>query len=105
MIVAVRVKDDGPPPELLLQTIGIQLCLLLAYARVALRALGLVQRERDAVIAPENIIHEALARFAGHSRDRKLPVTLLIERPASFLEQQVNEVVARLGFRVIVFVR
>src|ERR1035437_9934261 len=92
MLVAVRVKDDGPPPELLFQTIGIQLGLLLAYARIALRAFGLVQRERDSVIAPEHIIHETLALVVRHSLNRKLPVAFLVQRPARFLRSEERRV-------------
>jgi hypothetical protein len=40
-----------------------------------------------------------------HPRDLELPIACLVERPARFLEQQVDEVIAGLGFRVVVGVR
>ena len=60
MLVAVAVEDDRTLAELLLQTIGIELRLLLADARIALGALGLDQPKGLAVVAPEDVINEAL---------------------------------------------
>ena len=105
MLVAVRVEDDRPPPELLLQAIGVELRLLLADLRGLLRALGLDQRQRLAVVAPQHVVDEALALLVGHAADFELAVARLVERPAGFLEQQVDEVVAGLGLGVVVRVR
>ena len=66
------------------------------------RALGLDETERLAVVAPEDVVHEALALGIGHPTDLELAVAGLIERPAGFLEQQVDEVVAGLGLGVVV---
>ena len=102
MLVAVGVEDDRPLAELLLQAIGVELGLLLADARVAPGALGLDQPERLAVVAPEHVVDEALALVVGHAGDFELAVARLVERPAGFLQQQVDEVVAGLGFGVVV---
>ncbi len=66
VLIAVRVKDHGPPAELLLQTIGVQLGLLLAEMRAFMGALGLDQSERLAVVAPEHVIHETAAGHVRH---------------------------------------
>ena len=102
VLVAVRVIDDRPLPKLALQAIGVELGLLLADAGVAPRALGLDEPERLAVVAPEDVVHEALALGIGHPADLKLAVAGLIEGPAGFLQQQVDEVVASLRFGVVV---
>ena len=105
VLVAVRVKDDRPLPELALQAIGVELGLLLPDAGVVPRALGLDEPERLAVVAPEDVVHETLALGIGHPADLELAVAGLIERPAGFLQQQVDEVVASLRFGVVVGVR
>ena len=102
VLVAVRVEDDRPLPELALQAIGVELGLLLPDAGVAPRALGLDEPERLAVVAPEDVVHETLALGIGHPADLELAVAGLIERPAGFLQQQVDEVVASLRFGVVV---
>jgi len=105
VLVAVGVEDQRPLAELPLQAIGVELGLLLADARIAPSALGFDESQWSAVVAPEHVVHEALALVVGHARDFELAVARLIERPAGFLEQQVDEVVARLGFGVVVGVR
>ena len=92
-------------PKLALEAIGIEFGLLLADAGVAPRALGLDETKRLAVFAPENVVHEAPALGIGHPADLEFAVAVLIERPASLLEQQVDEVVAGLGLGVVVRVR
>ena len=89
-------------PKLALQAIGVEFGLLLADPGVAPRALGLDEPERLTVVAPENVVHEALALGIGHPADLELAVAVLIERPAGFLQQQVDEVVASLRFGVVV---
>src|SRR5690606_26507506 len=101
MLVAIGVEDDWALTELTLEAIGIELCLLLADAGIAARALGFDEPERLAVIAPQHVVDEALALFVGHSSDFALAIAGLIERPARFLEQEVDEVVARLGFGIV----
>src|SRR5205814_3807977 len=46
VLVAVGAEDDGPPAELLLEAIGVELGLLLSDARLAPGALGLDDGER-----------------------------------------------------------
>ena len=89
----------------MLQAISVKFGLLLADAGVAPRALGLYETERFAVVAPEDVVHETLARGIGYPTDLELAVAVLIERPTGFLKQQVDEVVAGLGFGVVVRVR
>ena len=105
MLIAVRVKDDWPLPELALQAIGIEFGLLLPDAGVTPRPLGLDEPERLAVVAPEDVVHEALALRIRHPANLEFAVAVLIERPASLLEQQVDVVVAGLGLGIVVRVR
>ena len=102
MLVAVREEDDRTLPELALQAICIEFGLLLPDAGVAPCALCLDESERFAVVAPEDVVNEALALGIGHSGDPELAVAVLIERPAGFLQQEVDEVVTRLCFGVVV---
>ena len=74
VLVAVGVEDDRPLPELALQAIGVELGLLLPDASIAPRALGLDEPERLAVVAPEDVVHEALALGIGHPADLELAV-------------------------------
>ena len=92
-------------PKLAFQAIGVELGLLLPDTGVAPRALGLDETKWLAVVAPKDVVHEAVALGVGHSADLELAVAVLIERPAGFLEQQVDEVVASLRFGVVVRVR
>jgi len=55
MVVAVGIEDDGPLAELTLQTIRVQLRLLLAHPRVTPGALGFDQTQRFAVIAGKTL--------------------------------------------------
>jgi hypothetical protein len=93
VLVAVGIEDDRPPAELRLQAIGVKLRLLLAHAGVAPSALGLDQRERLAVVAPEHIVHGAPTLLVGHAADFELAILRLIERPDGLLEQQIDEII------------
>ena len=66
MVVTVRVEDDGPPPEALLQAVGVQLRLPLPDHGVTAGALGLHQPQRLAVIAPEHVVDETPALVVRH---------------------------------------
>ena len=61
---------------------------LLAHARVPARSLGFHERERLVIVAPQHVIDVALAPVVGHAVDLVLAVAGLVERPASFLEQE-----------------
>ena len=101
MVVAVGIEDHRALAEARLQAIRVQLRLLLSHARIPPRALGFDQSQRLAIIAPQHIVDEALALVVGHAVDLELPVARLGERPASLLEQQVDEGIARLGLGVV----
>src|ERR1039458_40402 len=102
MLVAVAVENDGTLAELFLQTIGIELRLLLAHAGIAFGALRLDQPKGFTVIAPEDVINEAFAFLVRHSGNRVLAVLPLVQGPSGFLEEQVNEVVSGFGLGVVV---
>jgi len=78
VVVAVRVEDHRTAAVLLLEAVGVQLGLTLA------------------------VVDEALALLVRHAGDRQLTVACLVERPAGLLQEQVDEVVAGLGFGVVV---
>ena len=101
MLVAVGIKNNGALAVLGLQAIGIQLGLLLAHGGVLAGALGFYQCQGFAVIAPQHIVHKALALIVWHAAHFNLEV-LGIELPASLFEQQVDEVVAGLRFGIVV---
>ena len=88
--------------KLALQAIGIQFRLLLADSGINSRPLGLDDTERFAVVAPEDVVHEALSLGTGHPDDLELTIAILIERPAGFLEQEVDEEVAGCSLGVVV---
>ncbi len=102
MVVAVGIENHRALAEALLQAIRVQLRLLLSHACIPPRALGFHQRQGLAVVAPQQIVDEALALVVGHAVDLELAVTRLIELPARLLQQQVDESVARLGLGVVV---
>src|SRR3972149_12277099 len=54
---------------------------------------------------PQHVVHEALALLVGHAADFELAITRLVERPAGFLEQEADEVVAGRGLLVVLRVR
>ena len=101
VFVTVGIKNDGPLAVLRLQAIGIQFCLLLPYRRILAGALGLHQRQWFAIVAPQHIVDEADALVVGHAADFDFNVQPG-QLPACLFEQQVDEVIAGLGFGVIV---
>jgi hypothetical protein len=79
--------------------------LLLTDLGVSAGAFGFDQGEGFAVVAPEDVIDKAAARGAGHSSDGEFAFDatgLGAECPAGFFEQEVDEVIAGLGFGVVV---
>ena len=105
VLVAVGVEDHRPLAEPCLQAIGVELGLLLALASIAPRPFRLDQPQRLAVVAPEDVIHETRALGVGHAGDFELPIPRLVQRPARFLQQQVDKVVAGLGLGIVVGIR
>src|SRR5207249_2788251 len=61
--------------------------------------------ERLTVIAPQHVVDESLAVSIGHAADFELAITGLVQGPASLLEEEIDEVVASCGFRVVVCVQ
>ncbi len=102
MLVTVGVEDHRALAKLPLQAVGIELGLLLALPGVALGAFGFHHRQRLAILTPQDVIHKALAGVVRHPLHGKLAVPWLVERPASLLQQQVDEGVAGFGLVVIV---
>src|SRR5271166_1290090 len=106
MIIAIAVEYDGPLSELLFEAVGVKFGLTLPDTRVSASALGLDETERLAVVTPEHIVDEALARPVWHSGDGEFRVPArLIERPSRFVQQKVDEGVARRSFVVVMRVR
>ena len=73
----------------------------LACCGVLASALGFYQRQRLAVVAPQHIVHKANTLVVRHAADFDFKV-LGVQLPACFFEQQVDEVVAGFGFRIVV---
>ena len=105
VVVPVGVENHRPLAEHPLQAIGVERGLLLADSWVAPSPLCFDQTERLAVVAPEDVVHVPLVLAVGHPGDLEFAVPVLIERPAGLLEEEVDEVVAGLRFRVVVGVR
>ena len=78
VLIPVTVENNRTLAELLFQTIGVELRLLLAYAGIALGALRLHQSKGFTVTAPENVINEAFALLVGHPGNRVLAVLLFV---------------------------
>jgi len=104
-LVAVGVEDDRPLAEHGLQAVGVELRLLLAHRRIAPGPLRLDQPERRAVVAPQHVVDEPGTLVVGHAGDLELAVAWLVEGPAGFGQQHVDERVAGLGLVVVVIVR
>ena len=101
-LIPVGVEDEGALPELHLQAVRVQLRLLLPDARVLPGALGFHYGKGQAVVAPEDIVHKALALVVGHSVYGVFAVLCLGEGPAGFAQQEVDEEITGLGFRIVV---
>lgn len=83
--------------------------LLLASLGRLLGSFSFDNSQRLAIVAPQNIVDDPFPFIVGHSSDGKLTIALLIEGPVRFFQQQVNKLVAGLGFvgvvRVGLFLR
>ncbi len=90
-LVPVRVVDDGTLAVHRLQAIGVELGLLSALLRIDGGLLRLHHSQRLPVVAPEDVIGVADPRRVRHARDRVLTVVLLVERPASPLQGEVDD--------------
>ena len=74
-----------------LQTVRVELRLLLPHPRVFAGALGLYHCQRQAVVPPQHIIDVTLSLGVGHALHFELAVTRLVKGPARFGQQQVDE--------------
>ena len=68
------------------------------------RALGLDEAERLTVGAPQHVVDVTDSLPVRHAGNFELRVFRLVERPADFLQKEVDEAVAGLGFVVVVCV-
>ena len=100
----VRVEDDRPTAVHRLQCVGVQLRLVLTDGRIPSGPLGLDERERRSVVAPQHVVDAALTGLARHSGDLEFAVASSVEAPSGFAERQVDEEVARFGLGVVVIV-
>jgi hypothetical protein len=124
VLVTIAEEQDRPLTIHRFQAIRIQLCLVLAITRASVGPFRFDRPQRFAIVAPENVIDKSWPRkvafrsakvafifratFAErkatirHSGHGKLTITLLIQRPSGFLQQQIDEVVpaSALAFQV-----
>lgn len=75
---------------------------MFAFLGITAGAFGFDQSEGFAVVAPKDVINEAIAGGVGHSLDGELPIAGLVECPACFFEQHVDVEVAGCAFVVVV---
>ena len=66
---------------------------------------GLDHGEWQAIIAPQHVVDETLARAGLHAGNGVFGDVRCVGFPAGFAQQQIDEMVAGLGFGVIVGVR
>ena len=100
--VAVSVEDDGALAVHFLQAVGVQFGLLFPARGVNAGALGFHQTEREAIIAPEDVIHVPHAAAKGHSGDGILGDVGRLRVPTRFPQHHVNDARACFRFRVVV---
>ncbi len=98
MIGSVGINDHRSLSEHRFHTIRVQLCLLLTNPSIAFRALGLHESQRLAIIAPQDTINETFVLIVRHPGHFEFSISSLIQRPANFFQQQVDEIVAGLRF-------
>lgn len=107
--MAVREVDDGAATGELFESVGVELCLLLADVDARRRPLRLDDREREPVGAPQHIVDVALAARGRHAGDLVLDgvgvggVGGVAARPVRLGKQRLVDVVAPgVGLAVVV---
>jgi hypothetical protein len=65
-------------------------------------AFGFHQGQGFAVVAPQHIVHIAFAAVVGHSLHFDFGGSRLLGVPSGFLQSQIDEVAAGVGFVVVV---
>ena len=96
-VVPVRVEDERALAGVAFEGIRVDRGLLTALFRARRGALRFDDGERLSVITPQHVVDLAGARRARDAGHRPLAVAGIIERPARFVEQQVDELFAGLG--------
>ncbi|MNE21351.1 hypothetical protein D3C80_1145090 [compost metagenome] len=105
MLIAVRGKNNWPLTELLFQTIGIKLGLLLPGTRIAFGALCFDQCQRLTIVTPQHIINKTLALIIRHAFNHKFAVAWIIQIPTGLFKQQIDIEITRFSFRIIMMIR
>ena len=78
---------------------------MLTDASIMFGAFGFNHGQRFSMVAPQDVVEVAKPLIVRHSRDFKLTISCLIQWPASFLQQKINEVIAGLRFRIVMGIR
>ena len=102
--VAVGEVDDGAASGLGFEAVGVELGLVLSAFGAGGGAFGLDQRERQAVVAPQDVVDEAVAGGVGHAGNGVFAVVGAVETPAGLGEERVDDEAAGLGLVVVVVV-
>src|SRR4029077_3543187 len=90
--------------KLALQTVGVQLGLLLSCFGAFLRSLSFYDCERQTVGTPKHIVDEALPSRVRHGGDLVFQIIRSIECPTRFTQQKIDKMVTSLGFRILVLI-
>ena len=101
VFVTIRIEDHRSLTVHGFQTIGVQLRLLLTNASVMFGSLGFDYGQRLSVVAPQDVIDLSDPLIIWHSGDFELTILFLIQCPAGFFQQQIDEVIACLRFRIV----
>lgn len=105
VFVAGGDEDDRPAAEPALERVGVELGLLLAHLEAGARALRLHDGEWEPVVAPEDVVDDALPLLVGHAVHRVLAVVRALQEPSGLGEQRIDEIGAGLSFLVVARVR
>ena len=95
-LVAVGVEDDRTLAVHRLQTVGVELRLLLPDFRIDGGLLRLHQRQRLAVVSPEDVVGIAGARLGRHARHFVFTVLFLVQRPTGAFQSEIDDELAGL---------
>src|SRR5882757_4578369 len=93
MFVSIRVINDGSAGKLGLQTVCIQLCLLLSFSWTLASSFCLHNRKRLTIFTPKHIVNETDALIVWHSLNFVLSILRFGQSPARLPKEQVNKIV------------
>ena len=102
MLVAIGGVNQRTLAKLRLQTVCIQLGLLLPHTSIAPSAFGFHHSQGFAIVTPKYIVHIPNTLVVRHALHFVFTISGLVKLPARFFEQQVNVQITRLRFVVIV---